>query len=126
MVVRNAIFRRALRNQELEPAVSLFEEGPCTIAYGGDSVVDVAKEMVDWAKKLGPIEIKGAFLDGQTLDAKGAVALSKMATRAELQGQLVGCVLSPGSRVAGAIAGPGAAIAGCIKTLIENAEKEAA
>jgi large subunit ribosomal protein L10 len=126
LVVKNAIFRRALRKYEMDSALSLFDQGPCTVAYGGDSVVDVAKEMMDWVKKLGPVEVRGAFLDGVALNAGDAVELSKMATRAELQGQLVGCVLSPGARVAGAIAGPGGAIAGCLKTIIENGEKEAA
>jgi large subunit ribosomal protein L10 len=125
LVVRNALFRRALQKHGMEVAGALFE-GPCTIAYGGDSVVDVAKEMVDWAKKLGPVEVTGAYLDGSTMDAKGAVELSKMPTRAELQGQVVQCVLSPGASVAGALVGPGSVIAGCLKTIIENGEKEAA
>ncbi len=125
LVIRNALFRRALAKHGMEGARSLFE-GPCTIAYGGDSVVDVAKEMVDWAKKLGPVEVTGAFLDGAALDANDAIELSKMPTRAELQGKIVQCVLSPGARVAGALLGPGAIIAGCLKTIIENGEKEAA
>jgi len=125
LVVRNALFRRALQKHGMEEATTLFE-GPCTIAYGGDSVVDVAKEMVDWAKKLAPVEVTGAYLDGAPMDANGALELSKMPTRVELQGQVVQCVLSPGASVAGAIAGPGAAIAGCLKTIIDNGEKEAA
>jgi large subunit ribosomal protein L10 len=125
LVARNALVRKALRNQEMESATALFE-GPCTIAYGGDSVVDVAKEMVDWAKKLKPVELRGAFLDGTVLDEKGAAELSKMPTRAELQGRISACVLSPGGRVAGALLGPAGIIAGCVKAIIEKNESQAA
>lgn len=125
LVVRNALFRRALRKHEMDGAAPLFN-GPTAIVYGGDSVVDVAKEMMDWAKKLAPVEITGAFLDGVVLDAAGAADLSKMPTRRELQGRISSCVTSPGAGVAGAVMGPAGAIAGCLKSIIEKAERQAA
>lgn len=124
-VVSNALFRRALRNQKMAAAAELFS-GPTAIVYGGDSVVDVAKEMVEWARKLGPVEITGAFLEGTALDAAGAAQLATMPTRSELQGRVSSCITSPGSRVAGAVMGPAGAIAGCLKSIIEKAEKQAA
>jgi large subunit ribosomal protein L10 len=124
-VVKNSLFKRALRGQDMESACDLFS-GPCTVAYGGDSIVDAAKELVDWAKKVKSIQLKGAFLDGAVLDGKAANALAKMPTRRELHAQIASCAMSPASQIAGALIGPSSIIAGCVETLIENAEKDAA
>jgi large subunit ribosomal protein L10 len=125
LVVSNALFARALRDAKMEAAAQLFS-GPCTIVYGGDSIVDVAKEMQVWVRKVPAVQLKGAFVDGALFDDRGAQQLSTMPTRAELQARVVSCVLSPGGRVAGALMGPAGVIAGCIKSLIEKAEKQAA
>ena len=124
-VVKNSLMRLALKEMGLDNAVGLFSAGPCTVAFGGDSVVDVAKEVVDWSKKIKAIELKGAYVDGEILDDKGVVALSKMPSRVELQGQIVQLAQSPGSNVAASIIAPASYIAGCVKTIVENAEEAA-
>ena len=125
MVVRNSFFRKALRSQKMDGAMGLFS-GPCAVAYGGDSIVDVAKGVVDWSKRLPAIEVKGAFLEGSAMGARAAAEIADMPTRGELLSEIVTLLQSPASSLAGVLTGPGGVIAGCIERIAEGDEKQAA
>jgi large subunit ribosomal protein L10 len=125
-VVKNSLMCRALEGLGMSAAVSLFLAGPCTVAYGGDSIVDVAKEIADWGKKVSAVKLKGAYIEGDVMDAEEAKALAKMPNRAQLHGTIAMLVASCGANVAGAIGSGGGNVAGCVSSLVENLEKEAA
>ncbi len=99
--------------------------GPCAVAFGGDNIVDLAKELAVWEKKIKALEVKGACLEGEALNAVQAKLVAKMKSRAELQGDVLGAALSPGAKLVGAIISPASAIAGCLKTIIDKQEEAA-
>lgn len=125
-VVKNALMRRALKSLGMSGAVSLFSGGPCTVAYGGDSIVDAAKEITNWGKKISAVKLKGAYIEGDVMDAEEAKALAKMPNRAQLHGMIAMLAASCGANVVGAIGSGGSVIAGCISSLVEKLEREAA
>ncbi len=125
MVVKNTLFRKALKAQQMDLATVLFN-GPCAVVYGGADIVAVAKEIAEWNNKIPALAVRGGYLDGSVLDAEQAEALSKMLTRAELQGQIIAIAQSPAAELASAVGSGAVVIAGCIKAVIEKREKEAA
>src|SRR5207245_6810709 len=98
-------------------------KGTNAVVYGGESVVDVVKELVAQAKKVDKLKIKGSIVEGQILDNKATEALAKLPNKKELQGMIVGQILGPGRKLAGQLKGPAGKLAGQVKAVIEKAEK---
>lgn len=126
-VVKTSLLRRACQGGPMERLANALI-GPAALVSGGDSAIEVAKLLEEWAPKF-PKEsfrLRGALLDGELLDEHRVQSLSKMPTKADMQGRLVVLILSPGRRVAGAAISGGGRIAGCLKALIEKLEKSGA
>jgi large subunit ribosomal protein L10 len=123
-VVRNALAAKALEAAGLKGAKELLK-GTNAICYGGESIVDVVKEIVEQTKKVEKLKIKGSIVEGKLLSDKDTTALSKLPNKKELQGLIVGQILGPGRKLAGQIKGPGAKLAGQVKAVEEKAEKAA-
>lgn len=122
-VVRNALVRKTLSNTGLAP-LEAFLKGSSALAYGGQSVVEVAREIVALLKEIPSIELKGAVLDGQVFEGKAGVEeLSKYPTREEAVGRVVTLLLGPARNLAAQIAGPAATVAGLVKAIEGKLEK---
>jgi large subunit ribosomal protein L10 len=122
-VVRNKLFGQAFAETNLLPLKEVMQ-GSTALAYGAESVVDVAREIVALLRKFPDIELKGAVLDGMLFEGEAGVkALSKFPTRDEAIAQDVTLILGPGRKLLGAIKGPGSGLAGIIKAIEEKLEK---
>ncbi|MGZ0165646.1 MAG: 50S ribosomal protein L10 [Planctomycetales bacterium] len=119
--VKNSLARLAASRVGLE-ALNPILEGPSTLVWGSDDVVAMSKQITKWAKELEEFQIKGAAVEGQTLDAAGVDKLSKSLGRPELLAKIAGLILSPGGNIAGALLGTGGTIAGQVKSHSERDE----
>ncbi len=122
-VIRNALARKAFEGTPLANLGPLLE-GSSALAYGGASVVEVARELVAILESMPTVELKGAVLDGTLYKGKaGVTELSKFPTRAEAQAQAVTLLLGPGRNLVGQVLGPGRTVAGLVKAIEAKLEK---
>ncbi len=122
-VLRNALAKKTFTGTGLEPLTRLLT-GPSALAYGGQSVVEIARELVKAVGTMPELELKGAVLDGQVFEGKkGCEELSKFPTRDEALAQVVTLIVGPGRKLMAAIKGPGAGVAGVIKAIEMKLEK---
>ena len=71
-VLRNSLARKVFEGTPLAPLNELLT-GANAIAYGGNSVVEVAREIVGLIEKMPLVELRGAVLDGQLFKGKAGV-----------------------------------------------------
>jgi large subunit ribosomal protein L10 len=122
-VMQNALAKKAFAGTPLEPLNKLLI-GPSALAYGGQSVVEVAREIVKVIGTMPELELKGAVLDGTLFEGKaGVTELSKFPTREEAIGRVITLVVSPGGKLVAQVKGPGATLAGIIKAIETRLEK---
>ncbi len=122
-IVKNTLAKRAFQGTPLEPLTHGLK-GPRAVVYGKTSVVAIARELVQSAKKNDKLGLRGACIDGTWFDgAEGVTRLSKYPTREEAQAQVVALVLSPARKVAGSIVAPGRKVLGIVKEIESRLEK---
>ena len=115
-VVKNILARQAFSEMGLDEAGQMLD-GPCAVAYGGDSVVDLVRELLDIGKGAPTLTVKAALLDGEVFGSDRIQELSTFPTRDEAIANVVTCALTPARKLAGCLVAPGSAIAGILKTL---------
>ena len=124
-VVKNTMAARATANSKLKGFEKLLE-GPSAIVYGqGVGIAVIARAILEEKKRLednkGTLELRGAFFDGEIYEGdKGLDKASKLPTREEAIGLVIGALMGPGKKLAGALKGPGGMLGGILKTLEEK------
>jgi|SRR5581483_4905905 len=123
-VVRNTLAKRAVGDGKLKGFDQLLD-GPSAVIFGEQSLPTIARLLMDEKKNDETLELRGVFFDGELYAGpKGVEQVSKLPTREEAIGQILGALLGPGKKLAAAIKGPGGTLGGVLKT-IEEKGKEA-
>ena len=120
-VVKNSMARAAFKDAGLEAAGDLLD-GPSAIAYGGDNIVSVVRELLSFRKTAPALTVKAAILEGDIFGEDRIDELSKYPTREEAIGKVISAALGAGGKVVNCLTAPGGALAGILKTIEENQE----
>ncbi|HDZ22091.1 hypothetical protein LCGC14_0707550 [marine sediment metagenome] len=120
-VVKNSMARYAFKQVGLDDAVALLE-GPCALAWGGESIISVVRELRDIRKEVEQLGLKGALLDGDVYGAERMEELANYPTREEAIAQVLQAALSPGANLASCLIAPGGAIAALIEAIEEQGD----
>lgn len=121
-VVKNNLIQKAFEGTGLEGLGEMID-GPTTVAYGGESVVNVARDLIDWAKKVEGLDFKGAIMEGTLFGANEVLKLSEFPTKDEAQSQVIQVVVGAAGQLISTLTSSGNDIAGILKTMEETLEK---
>ena len=92
-VVKNTLLGRAVEGTAMAGLEKLFV-GPTAIAYSFEDPAAPAKIATKVAKGEEKFVIKGGYVDGKALDAKGVVALSTLPTKDELRSSFLALLVA--------------------------------
>lgn len=118
-VMRNSLARRAFQDGPLEPIGSALV-GPCALVTGSESVIELAKALVEAAQEFTQLKLKHAIMEGVP-DLLTVEILARMKSHRELIAEVAQLIGSPARALAGCLASPQSRIAGCLKALVEKA-----
>ena len=93
-VYKNTMLNFAFKGTDCE-SLSQHLEGPNAIAISKTDATAPARILAKFAKEAKALEIKAGIVEGTYYDATGMEAISKIPSREELLGKLLGSIQSP-------------------------------
>jgi large subunit ribosomal protein L10 len=93
-IVKNTLTERAADEADAEALKALLQ-GPTALTFVRGDVAAAAKAIADEQRTTDKLAFKGGIMGGDALDPAQITAISKLPSREQLYGQLVGMVASP-------------------------------
>lgn len=120
-VSKNRLARRAIAGGRYQAMDGLLR-GPTALILGFEDPVSLAKVAVKLSEEFPKLEIKGAVLDGQVVEAAGVKALAALPPREVLLAQLLGVLQAPATQLVRTLSEPAARLARLVDALAQRAE----
>jgi large subunit ribosomal protein L10 len=121
-ILKNSLARRVFTELGME-RLSTYLEGPSAMAWGGEGITELAKEISTQVKTLKKPLIKGGAVDGMVVGPEQVEDLTKLPSREVLIGQVIGLLLGPGRQVLSLLASPSSTLVGQLEALIKKQQE---
>jgi large subunit ribosomal protein L10 len=121
-VAKNTLLRLAMREEGVPSGIEAYLEGPTGILLCPGDPAAPAKAVADFGADLtvGTLRLKAGVVEGMVLDEAGAVAMSKLPGKLEIQSMVVGAIEGPLRGLVGTL---NAALSDLVFTLEAVADK---
>lgn len=93
-IVKNSLAVIAFKELGITGLVSILT-GPSAIVTGGDDPVVMAKETLEWSKKIPFLRLRGGFVDGTTVSVNDINDLAKLPAMPVLRTQIITGINAP-------------------------------
>jgi len=114
--IRNSLAARALAEVGLGE-VKRYLEGPCTLAFGGEDLLVLAKALIDCRQKHRALAVRGGISSGRPVDAGEVEHLAEVGSLERLRSLVVGAFQAPLRQVTWVVAAPLSGLAGVLKQI---------
>jgi large subunit ribosomal protein L10 len=119
-VVKNTLAKRGIQGT-VAAGLAPYFEGPTAIAISRETENMPAKVLAQFAAENELPKFKAGFVDGNVIDARGVLALSRLPGKSELLAQLLGGIQGPPRNLLGVMQGP---LRNLVSVLKQASEKQ--
>mgnify|MGYP000894811149 FL=1 len=109
-VVKNTLAKRAIEGTKVAGLAPMFK-GPTAVIWSTTDPVSPAKALKDFAAVQEKLQIKGGYIDGSVIDAKGVGAMADMPSKEQLYSQLLALINAPATQLVRLVNEPASAVA---------------
>jgi large subunit ribosomal protein L10 len=118
-ILKNSLARRVFTEMGME-GLSRYLEGPSAMAWGGDGIAELAKEISHQVKTLKKPAIKGGAVDGVVVGPEQVEDITKLPSREVLIGQVLGLLLGPAREALALVSSPATTLIGQLEAAIKK------
>ena len=118
-VLKNSLARRVFTDMGMD-GLSKYLDGPSVLAWGGDGIADLAKEVSTQVKNLKKPAIKGGAVDGVVVGPDQVEDITKLPSREVLIGQVLGLLLSPAREALALVSSPASTLIGQLEAFVKK------
>ena len=110
-VLKNSLARRVFSDMGMD-GLSRYLKGPSAIAWGGEGITELAKEISAQVKTLKKPAIKGGAVEGVVVGPDQVDDITKLPSREVLIGQVIALLLGPARETLSLLSSPSSTLVG--------------